>query len=243
MRILVFLLSLFLGLFATVSLRADDPGAQQDAEAAREKLLKAEDQLENIQSNSETTKTAVDAMKADVSKLQADVLQLQTDNASLKQQLADLHAAFDKAEVAHAKERQVLIDSVADLIKQAGASKPTTKKKPEKASTTTSAPTPAKTSDPDTSETASPSSSSTTLAPPADTPSAAANPPADTPPTKPQKGYYHIVASGETLSLICNAYKQDGVNVSVTEVKKANGLTDKSVLKVGQKLFIPKPGT
>ena len=60
---------------------------------------------------------------------------------------------------------------------------------------------------------------------------------------KPQKGYYHIVASGETLILICNAYKENGVNVSMSEIRKANGLTEKSVLKVGQKLFIPKPGT
>ncbi len=243
MRILVFCLSFFLFLTATIHLRAQDPGAQQDAEAAREKLLKAEDQLENIQNNSETTKTAVDGMKTDVSKLQADVLQLQTDNASLKQQLADLQAAFAKAEAAHAKERQVLIDSVADLIKQSGASKSSTKKKPEKPVTEPATPAPVKTPDAESSAAPAASTSGEALSPPADTPPAASAPPADTPPPKPQKGYYHIVASGETLRLICNAYRQDGVNVSVSDIQKANGLTDKSILKVGQKLFIPKPGT
>lgn len=241
MRIPVILFSLLCCFAPTAYVQAADPGAQQDAEAAREKLLKAEDQLENIQANSETTKTAVDNMKADVSKLQADVLQLQNDNASLKQQLTDLRTAFDKAEAAHAKERQVLIDSVADLIKQqsSGTSKPTPKKKPEKTAPSTTTPAPAKTPDADASASPSTNPSASTLTPPADPAPA----PTEPPPAKPQKGYYHIVASGETLRLICNAYRQDGVNVSVSDIQKANGLTDKSVLKVGQKLFIPKPGT
>ena len=62
-------------------------------------------------------------------------------------------------------------------------------------------------------------------------------------PVKTQKGYYHIVASGETLTLICEAYRENGVKVTVAEIRKANGLTEKSALKAGQKLFIPKPGT
>jgi regulator of replication initiation timing len=237
-RILVLIFSLVIGLSVSGPLRAQDPGAQQDAQAAREKLLKAADQLDNIQSNSEATKASVDNMKAVITKLQTDVTQLQADNAGFKQEVADLKTAFDKAEAAHAKERQVLIDSVADLIKQSGSPKSTPKKKPE-----TPAPTPAKTHETEKAPaTAEASSTPENLTPPADKPPSDPAPtPDDTPPAKPQKGYYHIVAAGETLTLICNAYRQDGVNVSVAEVRKANGLTDKSVLKVGQKLFIPKP--
>ena len=62
-------------------------------------------------------------------------------------------------------------------------------------------------------------------------------------PVKTEKGYYHVVASGETLTLICAAYRENGVNVTVSQIRKANGLTEKSVLKAGQKIFIPKPGT
>jgi LysM repeat protein len=51
------------------------------------------------------------------------------------------------------------------------------------------------------------------------------------------------VEDGQTLSMICAAYRAEGVPVTVSEVRKANGLTEKSVLKPGQKLFIPKPGT
>jgi LysM repeat protein len=63
------------------------------------------------------------------------------------------------------------------------------------------------------------------------------------PPPKPQKGYYHVVAFGETLKMIVDAYRDNGVKTSVAEVCKANGLTKDAQLKAGQKLFIPKPGT
>jgi LysM repeat protein len=43
--------------------------------------------------------------------------------------------------------------------------------------------------------------------------------------------------------MICNAYKDNGVNVTVAEVRKANGIAEGGGVKAGQKLFIPKPGT
>ena len=254
MRISIFLLCLLLGFSGTIRLPAQNPDAQQDAEAAREKLLKAEDELDNIQANSETTKVAVDGMKADVTRLQSDLAKTQVDNASLHQQLADLQAAFDKSEAARVKERQVLLDEVAKLVASGsgpGKTKPAAKKKdatapaPVKSTDGDTSPAPAKNPDTTTNAAtpsaltppadAAPSSTDTTTSPPADQ--------ASPPPVKTQKGYYHIVASGETLTLICSAYRQEGVKVSVGDVQKANGLTDKSVLKVGQKLFIPKPGT
>lgn len=250
MRIPALLLSLALGFSATPSLRAQDPGARQDAEAAREKLLKAADQLDNIQVNSEATKSSVDGMKIDVSKLQGEVTKLQSDNAALRQQLADLQTALDQFKAEQIKARQTIIDNVAGMIaadKGSGAAKPAKKKKDSPGSeATTETSVQAKTSD-------APSNAST-LRPPPDTASTSPGPSPtegttsatvdNTPaPGKPHKGYYHIVASGETLTLICAAYKENGVNVTVSEIRKANGLTEKSILKVGQKLFIPKPGT
>ena len=231
-------------------LQAQDPGAQQDAEAAREKLLKAADQLDNIQANSEATKTSVDGMKTDVAKLQDDVTKLQGDNAALRQQLADLQAALDQFEAEQIKARQTLIDNVAGMIAAGngpGAAKSGKKKKESPVSDATAetsvqvktpdAPpnTPSLNPPPDTAST-SPGAS----APEGDAAATADNTPA---PVKPQKGYYHIVASGETLTLISAAYRDKGVNVTVSEIRKANDLTETSVLKVGQKLFIPKPGT
>lgn len=60
-------------------------------------------------------------------------------------------------------------------------------------------------------------------------------------PATSEKGYYHTVEHGETLSLIVQAYREKGVMVTVTQVRKANGMGPNDVLKTGQKLFIPKP--
>ena len=222
-------------------LHAQDPGAQQDAEAAREKLLKAEDELDNIQANSETTKTSVDGMKADVATLQATVTQLQSDNAALKQQLADMQAAFDQYKVEQIKARQTLIDNVAGMIAAGKASAKPVKKKKEAPDSETTTETSIQAKTPDAQETA------TSLAPPPDpastSPGSDATADTTAAPVKPQKGYYHIVAGGETLTMIRDAYRANGVNVTVSEIRKANGLTEMSVLKTGQKLFIPKPGT
>jgi LysM repeat protein len=251
-RILAVLFTLALSITATFrssaqeSMTQTDPGAVQDAEATREKLLKAADQLDNIQANSEATKVSVDGIKADDAALQASVTKLQTDNASLRQQLSDMQAAFDQYKADQAKVRQTLIDNVADMIAAGKSSTKIAKKKKEEPPPTDAPEAAVKPPEPTT---------ASNLAPPPEvhtamnTPSASAAvdsttpPPDDAPPPKPQKGYYHIVASGETLTLICEAYRENGVNVTVSQIRKANGLTEKSSLKAGQKLFIPKPGT
>jgi LysM repeat protein len=204
-----------------------DPGMQQDAEAAREKLLKAADQIDMIQGNSEANKVALDGMKADIARLQAA-------NTDLQQRLAAMQASLDKADADRAKERQALLDEVASLVAaKSGEGSHSAAKHHE------SALEPPEESSP---------SSEVHLAKnetPPDSTAADGNDPASAsapPAPKPQKGYYHVVESGETLSMICAAYRDQGVKVTTSELRKANGLTAKSVLKVGQKLFIPKPG-
>ena len=55
----------------------------------------------------------------------------------------------------------------------------------------------------------------------------------------PEKGYEYVIASGDTLSTIAQAYREKGVKITVDGILKANpGLKEKS-LKVGQKVFIP----
>jgi regulator of replication initiation timing len=220
-------------------LPAQSPGSRQDAEEAREKLFKAADQLDNIQANSEATKLSVDGMKGDITSLQQSVAKLQAENTALKQEIADLQTALDNYKDQQLKSRQKLIDDVAGLIAadKAGSGKP--KKKttsdsedaPPKKSDTASNLTPP----PDKAPTASANSS--TAGATATTPSTDESGPA----AKPQKGYWHEVAFGETLTMICSAYRDNGVKVTVAEVRKANGLTEKSQLKAGQKLFIPQP--
>ena len=233
MRIHLLLLGLIVGLStATLALaQVPDPGVDQDAQAARDKLLKASDELDNIQANSEQTKVSLDAMKPQITTLQANITELQTENAALKQQLADLQTAFDQYKADQAQARKALIDNVAAMI---AAAKPARKKK-ETTDAVTEAPAP--------STDAAPKPIPSSLLPPPDATSPAAGTDVTTAPVKPRKGYYHVVASGETLTMICEAYRENGVNVTVSQVRKANGLTEDSTLKAGQKLFIPKPGT
>jgi LysM repeat protein len=213
-----------------------DPGAAQDEEAAREKLLKASDQLDNIQANSEATKNSVDGMKTDVATLQATVTKLQGDNDALKQQLTDLQSAFDQYKAEQLQARQTLIDNVAAMIASSKSSTKTARKKKEIPEAATETSPPAAFAPPP----------NPALAPPPDPTSPSTETSAgDTPPAqpKPEKGYYHVVASGETLTMICAAYRDNGVHVTVAEIRKANGLTEDTELRAGQKLFIPKPGT
>ncbi|NLH73636.1 MAG: LysM peptidoglycan-binding domain-containing protein [Verrucomicrobia bacterium] len=60
-------------------------------------------------------------------------------------------------------------------------------------------------------------------------------------PPVPQKGYEYVVKEGDTLSAIVEAYRQNGVNVTVDMVLKANPNVKPKSLRVGQKIFIPDP--
>jgi LysM repeat protein len=62
----------------------------------------------------------------------------------------------------------------------------------------------------------------------------------DVPPSSREKGYYHTVEAGQTLSAIAAAYREKGVKVTIEDIRKANSLGPNGVIKPGQKLFIPK---
>ncbi len=226
---------------------ADGPGAAQDAEAAREKLLKASDELDLIESNAEANKVTLEGMKSDITQLQSENAALKQQLAALQEQSATLQAALDRAEAARAKEREALIGEVADLLasKNVGGSRSLGHHhKSSEADTDAAESSTEVHGAPDhATDTGSEDEADHVKIAANDTGGGALAPPPDDSPPKPEKGYYHVVESGETLSMICSAYREQGVKVSVSQVMKANGLTSHSMLKVGQKLFIPKPGT
>jgi hypothetical protein len=217
------------------------PGAVQDEEAARQKLLKAADQIDLMESNSESNKETL-------ATIQAQLAKLQDANTALKQQVSTLQDtaqqqqnALDRMRADQAKARQALIDEVAALVAEKSAahrSRHVDDETAPPAHDDTAPPPPHKTEPPD------------SLAPPPDAEENGSSSPAhdaaaeSSPETHhPHKGYMYVVKAHETLSLIVDAFRQQGVKVTVTEVRKANSLTSKSVLHVGQKLFIPRPGT
>jgi regulator of replication initiation timing len=220
------------------------PDAAQDAEAAREKLLKAADQIDMMESNSEANKAALDDIKAQLAKLQDDNTALKLQVSTLQDTVQKQQDALDHMQAEHARERQALIDEVSALI----AGKPAAHRlhhvesepaPPSADDGAEIAPAPAKKKEPAESLAPPPDA-----APPDDSSAStehATAGPTETP--RPHKGWIYVVKPHETLTLIVGAFRDQGVKVTVTEVRKANGLTSKSVLKVGQKLFIPKPGT
>jgi LysM repeat protein len=56
-----------------------------------------------------------------------------------------------------------------------------------------------------------------------------------------ETGYEYVIASGDTLSTIAEAYRAKGVKVSVDQILKANPDLKERSLVVGKKIFIPDP--
>jgi len=57
----------------------------------------------------------------------------------------------------------------------------------------------------------------------------------------PQKGFYYEIQSGNTLTAIAKAYRDQGIKVTVDQILKANPGLDPKNLIVGKKIFIPAP--
>jgi LysM repeat protein len=62
-----------------------------------------------------------------------------------------------------------------------------------------------------------------------------------TAPTTPDKGFEYEVKSGDTLSAIIAAYREQNIKITLKQVLNANPGLDEKKLKVGQKIFIPAP--
>ena len=55
------------------------------------------------------------------------------------------------------------------------------------------------------------------------------------------KGFEYIIQSGDTLSVIVQAYKEKNIKVTTDQILKANPGLKPEKLRVGQKIFIPAP--
>lgn len=59
--------------------------------------------------------------------------------------------------------------------------------------------------------------------------------------TTAELGYEYVVKPGDTLYAIIQAYREAGINVTLSDVLKANPGLNPNRLQVGQKIFIPQP--
>jgi LysM repeat protein len=62
-----------------------------------------------------------------------------------------------------------------------------------------------------------------------------------TAPATSDKGFEYEVKSGDTLSAIIAAYREQNIKITLKQVLNANPGLDEKKLKVGQKIFIPAP--
>jgi LysM repeat protein len=84
-----------------------------------------------------------------------------------------------------------------------------------------------------------PSSSGRTPVPPATTGQDPTKPPAGTPGK--QAGWNYTIKNGDTLAGIASALRKQGINVTSSQIEKANEGVNWNRLKIGQIIFIPKP--
>jgi LysM repeat protein len=170
--------SVILALLFTVSvvsaLWAQDPGAEQDVIAERQKILRAADQLDLLtQQNTQ--------LAQQITALQERLLKLETVNGELRGQLAQQQRDW-------IVEKEKLLKEVSKIVSSGG--------NPVKAAEIT--------------------------------------------PNRSEQGYEYVVQQGQSLWAIADAYQKSGVNVTVEDIRGANNLGKNDMLKVGQKLFIPK---
>ena len=211
------LLTAALGLLLVMPLLAqDDPGAREDEKAAREKLLRAADQIDVLQSSNDANTAQIATLKSSNDQLRTDLDAAKADIAALKTENADLHAALEKLDAARLDEQKALLDQVSKIVADAG--------KHKAADETPSAPAP------DAAPPAAPSGDK----PETDGKAASGTGSAD------DKGFVYVVVKGDTLHAIAAAYQANGVKVTVAEIRKANNMTAKDIIRTGQKLFIPK---
>ena len=71
-------------------------------------------------------------------------------------------------------------------------------------------------------------------APPAAPPSAGSG-------SRVQQGYEYVIQDGDTLTAIVQAYRDDGIKVTVDDILKANPGLKPTALQIGQKVFVPAP--
>jgi LysM repeat protein len=174
--------------------------------------------------------------------------------STLEDTIARQQDELDKIEAGRAKERQALIDEVSALLAEKAASRHVRAAAADDGDAVAATKKQAQEADADAAPPARHENAAPSLAPPPEASGpvppatdgdssapAEAKPAAPVATVHPRKGYYHVVAPHETLSLICEAYRDHGVEVTVAQIRRANGLTSASELKVGQKLFIPKP--
>ena len=192
---------------------AQTPAVREDLESERRKVLRTADLVDSMQSAQEQLQTEIAELKTKSKTTQEQLDAVQSENQKLRTDLVTLKSAIEKSEEARLKERELLLKEIGTLFSEKTKSFP--------------------------------QSNGDALLKVRDeefNAKKSAKELAHSPELKDskEKGFSHVVEKGHTLSGIADAFKQQGVIVTVDEIRKANNLSKTDVIHVGQKLFIPK---
>lgn len=105
-------------------LPAQDPGAAQDAEADRKKLLKAADQIDLLQQGVDSQAQQITGLRAQVDQARTELDAQKAQLAALRADNDSLRAALKQLDDARAEERKVLLDQVARIVADSGKHAP-----------------------------------------------------------------------------------------------------------------------
>lgn len=218
-----FQLLLSLLLLSGVAVRAADVvalAAQQEM-IDNYKVLAAS--LEQLRIDQAAQQKQISALTAELGKLREEMAHNNKDAAQTAQirHLEEQVAKVDKARLADNEQTKKALDDLGVLIKKAAATPP-----PRRPSVI-----------PSTSNGAGP-----VMGAPA-APRGSGNTGGSTaaPQNAVEEGFDYTVVSGDHPERIATKYRAEGVNVTASSIIKANPTVEWNKLKVGQKLFIPKP--
>ncbi|MDB6021739.1 MAG: LysM protein [Pedosphaera sp.] len=159
-------------------------------------------------------------LKGHVDDLIAAQTDLQKRLQSLTKEINELRQEMSKpaGNYASQEDLKALTQAIQEIDKKREADKELILKEMEKLGNAVSAPTPSRGS---------------SKPPAANTGSSTAN--AD------QTGFYYVIRKDDSLSLIAQAYREQGIKVSTHQIQDANPNVNPAKLIVGTKIFIPAP--
>ena len=160
------------------------------------------------------------ALKGHVDELIAAQEDMQKHLQALSKEIADLRAEVSKPNGNYASQDDLkaLSQALQEMDKKREADKDLILKEMEKLAKAVSAP---------------PPSRGNSRPPPSDSGTSTPNPD--------QNGYYYTIKRDDTLSLIAQAYREQGIRVSTKQIVDANPNVNPAKLVVGMKIFIPAP--
>lgn len=194
-------------------LRAQDATTAAAAATRQE----AEENYNNLKGHVDDLIAAQESLEKRIQVLEKDIADLRLEiskpsaNYASQDDLKDLTKAVQEIDKKREADKELILKEIEKLAKVVSAPPPTHREKPPKVHN---------------SEPGTGGNSTTPIA---------------SPDGGDQTGFYYEIKSGDTFSLIAQAYREQGIKVYAHQIAEANPNVNPAKLLVGTKIFIPAP--